>query len=1017
MKTTQEGRDPDLQTKTKRESTSRAPAAVGNRTEPKLTAKHASQRVLRPAEQRKRRSRYVAALDGLRAFAVLAVIFYHMGLGWAPGGLMGVTVFFVISGYLINGLLVAEFEGSGTISLPQFWLRRVRRIIPAVLLALAGTLVLCALVSPALFAKARSDLLPSLFFFNNWWQIFHNVSYFEAAAAPSPLTHYWSLAIEEQFYIVWPLLLLALFKLRVPKKTIAAIVAVLAAASIGEMALLYSPSADPSRIYYGTDTRAASLLIGAFLALVWPSTIFGHRRTQSHSAGSRAAFNVVGAGALTALVVVVATTSSYTSFPYRGGIALVSVLTALLIAVLVVPNTWVARLLQLKPLVWIGKRSYGMYLWHYPIILATSRITSTIEVPWWVRVAQLVIIFAISDLSFRFVETPIRTGALRRWWESQRSAQAAAASAAGRRSDAPSPRHSRQRPLTVPTIAVCAVLFCGAIASLAIMPPATSAVTADSSPSSPSSTAAAGQSSAEPTASGAATSKDSSKTSSAASSGKGAATSDASESSASASSTDAASASSGASQGAAAASSASISASSASNASAPQSAASDDASASSAGAKKQSSSSSASVETASAGQESDSGASASSSAASASASEPAASSAQGAASSKESSSASSASSAASSASSGSSASASSPSSQSATGSTNSQASGASSSAARASASEDSSQASPSSESSSSESLKADSTPSASASAQSPSNDTESEPAQTLSQRVGAAVAERVQALTDDDLETAAAALAAAEEAAEEATEEAAVEASEGASEQASAPLTDRVGEAVSTHAQALTDEERAQATEGLGDVIGHAVQTVNEQIDESMKEAEQQRREDAYEELFETEHMNAAGSLIFDPLLIGDSVAAGCENEFYRTFPYGHSDAEVNRNVWESPYLFYEENDQVGEYVVFCLGTNNAVVDEQIDEMLSVVGSDKKVILVNIRCPRDWETQTNRAIADAPSRHSNVVAVADWYGASAGHDEYFYEDGIHVNSVGAKAYISLIQQTIKDSLE
>ena len=130
-------------------------------------AKHESQRVLRPSQRRKRTSKYVAALGGLRAFAVLAVIFYHMDLNWAPGGLMGVTVFFVISGYLIKSLLVAEFEGSGTISLLQFWLRRVRRIIPAVLLALAGALVLCALVSPALFAKARADLLPSLFFVNN----------------------------------------------------------------------------------------------------------------------------------------------------------------------------------------------------------------------------------------------------------------------------------------------------------------------------------------------------------------------------------------------------------------------------------------------------------------------------------------------------------------------------------------------------------------------------------------------------------------------------------------------------------------------------------------------------------------------------------------------------------------------------------------------------------------------------------------------------------------------------------
>ena len=226
-----------------------------------------------------------------------------------------------------------------------------------------------------------------------------------------------------------------------------------------------------------------------------------------------------------------------------------------------------------------------------------------------------------------------------------------------------------------------------------------------------------------------------------------------------------------------------------------------------------------------------------------------------------------------------------------------------------------------------------------------------------------------------------------------------------------------MGEAVAAKEETLTDEEREQAVEELRGVIGHAVQTINDQIDKSIREAERQRREDTYNELFNTEHMNDAGALIFDPLLIGDSVAAGCENEFYRAFPYGHSDAVVSRNIWESPYQFYLENNQVGEYVVFCLGTNNAVVDEQIDEILNIVGPDKKVVLVNIRCPRDWEAQTNRAIAEAPSRHSNVVAVVDWYGESAGHDEYFYEDGIHVNSDGAKAYIALIQQAIENSIE
>ena len=943
-----------MQTTTKRENTSREPRTVGSRTESNLTANHASQRVLRPAEQRKRRSHYVAALDGLRAFAVLAVIFYHMGLDWAPGGLMGVTIFFVISGYLINGLLVAEYESSGTISLPQFWLRRVRRIIPAVLLALAGTLVLCALVSPALFAKARTDLLPSLFFFNNWWQIFHNVSYFEAAAAPSPLTHYWSLAIEEQFYIVWPLLLLALFKLRVPKKAIAAIVAVLAALSIGEMALMYSPAADPSRIYYGTDTRAGSLLIGAFLALVWPSTIFGHRRAQSKAAGARVAFNVLGVAALAALVIVVVATSSYTPFPYRGGIALVSVLTALLIAVLVVPNTWVARLLQLEPFVWIGKRSYGMYLWHYPIILATSRITSTIEVPWWVRIAQIVIIFAVSDLSFRFVETPIRSGALRRWWESRRTAKT---STEAERSDTPSARRSSRLPLSPVTLVTCTALFCGALVSLAVMPPATSAVPISSSSSQQATTTPSATTATKPATSSNTANNDAS--SSVASTGS-AVSSNANNSSTDSNDSQAAN----------------VSSSDARTNNSQAESTAKSASSSTESTKKSSASSTTTVETASTGS-----ASASSTATTSSTS-----SSKDAASSSTSSSATSSESKSSAATSSNAAS-----------STSSDANETPSSDSKSTQAADASTSTSKSTSSKSSDASAASTASASEEASSAGASDASESIQTLSERIDAAVAAQAQALTDDERETAATVLAAAEE--------------------ASKPLVERVSEAVAAKEETLTDEERTQAAVDLGGVIGHAVQTINAQIDESIKEVESQRRENTYDELFNTEHMNDAGAMIFDPLLIGDSVAAGCENEFYRTFPYGHSDAVVNRNIWESPYQFYLENNQVGEYVVFCLGTNTAVVDEQIDEVLNIVGPDKKVILVNIRCPRDWETQTNRAIASAPERHSNVVAVVDWYGASAGHDEYFYEDGIHVNDAGAKAYIALIQQAIESSIE
>ena len=178
------------------------------------------------------KSRYVPALDGMRALAVLAVIAYHMGMKWALGGLLGVTMFFVLSGYLITGLLIKEYDETGTISLSNFWLRRVRRIIPAVVFAVLGIAFLCTIFNHALLTKMRPDVIPTLLFFNNWWQIIHEVSYFQALGDPSPITHFWSLAIEEQFYLVWPVVLLICMKFGVRKSTMVQGAGVLAALSV-----------------------------------------------------------------------------------------------------------------------------------------------------------------------------------------------------------------------------------------------------------------------------------------------------------------------------------------------------------------------------------------------------------------------------------------------------------------------------------------------------------------------------------------------------------------------------------------------------------------------------------------------------------------------------------------------------------------------------------------------------------------------------------------------------------------
>lgn len=358
------------------------------------------------------KSRYVPALDGLRALAVLVVIAYHMHLGWAPGGLLGVTMFFVLSGYLITGLLLKEYDDSGTISLSNFWLRRVRRIIPAVVFAVLGTALLCTIFDHALLTKMRPDVLPTLLFFNNWWQIFHNVSYFEALGAPSPLTHYWSLSIEEQFYLIWPIALLICMKAGVKRQTMQKGIIVLIVLSTLEMILLFDPHADPSRVYYGTDTRAFSLLIGALLAFIWPYQKLTERAGDRMTPTGRIIFNVVGVVAVVGLLVMVVVTNGFEPFIYRGGLLICSLLTAVAIAVLVHPISWISKVFELPPFVWVGKCSYSMYLWHFPIILLMTPANMQGETPWWLCLIELAIIFAVSALSYYVVENPIRHGAI-----------------------------------------------------------------------------------------------------------------------------------------------------------------------------------------------------------------------------------------------------------------------------------------------------------------------------------------------------------------------------------------------------------------------------------------------------------------------------------------------------------------------------------------------------------------------------------------------------------------------------
>ena len=392
-----------------------------------------------PAPRTRRRSRYIPSLDGIRTLAVAAVVIYHLGATWMPGGLQGVTVFFVLSGYLITRLLLVEYTGTGTIDLKDFWLRRIRRLLPAIATVMVVTATLCAAFNHVMLTKMRPDIVPSLLFFNNWWQILRNVSYFDALGDPSPLTHFWSLAIEEQFYLVWPIVLLMAFGRGARRKTVRRATLALAAASALAMALLYNPAVDPSRVYYGTDTRVFSLLLGAWLAFIperamRPGLLVQRiRRRHAHRSAQHAKpaatqtaptvgrvmsgallSDVLGVIGLAGLVVIMLTTNGYTAFQYHGGTLLCTVLALMLVAACVQRDTLLASLFSWKPLVWLGKRSYGIYLWHYPLLLLMNPVSDISVKPWWSPIVQVAIVIAAAELSYRFVEEPCRHGIIGR---------------------------------------------------------------------------------------------------------------------------------------------------------------------------------------------------------------------------------------------------------------------------------------------------------------------------------------------------------------------------------------------------------------------------------------------------------------------------------------------------------------------------------------------------------------------------------------------------------------------------
>lgn len=370
-------------------------------------------------EKNNHKRRYMTGLDGLRALSVIAVVLYHMSVPWATGGFLGVTVFFVLSGYLITDILIADWKKEGSIDFKRFWIRRARRLLPAVYGMLFFVLAWVTIFNKTLLATLRDDLLAALFYFSNWWFIIQDVSYFENFEAPSLVTHFWSLAIEEQFYILWPIIMFVLLKASLSKKQLFWSLFGLALVSATWMAYLYVPGEDPSRIYYGTDTRAFSLLIGAALAVMWPSRQLSSKISKNRKIG----LDILGWVMLFIMIGSFYWIDEFDGFMYVGGMLVFSIVIALLIGVVAHPSSTLGKLLSGPVLRWVGLRSYGIYLWHYPILLITKNWLYGTDYFGWLPLIQIVLIGIFSELSWRLIEDPIRKGAIKRWMADVREKQ------------------------------------------------------------------------------------------------------------------------------------------------------------------------------------------------------------------------------------------------------------------------------------------------------------------------------------------------------------------------------------------------------------------------------------------------------------------------------------------------------------------------------------------------------------------------------------------------------------------
>ena len=346
---------------------------------------------------------YLPGLDGLRAVAVAAVVLYHAGVSWLPGGFLGVEVFFVLSGFLVTSLLVQELSGTGRTRVRRFWARRARRLLPAAYAAISGVLLWTLAADPDGLDRLRREIPAALLYVTNWVLIAGRESYFEAVGRPSPLRHLWSLAVEEQFYLVWPVVFAVAHRFGSRRAVLRFVVAAAAASTVWMM-VLYEPFTDPSRVYYGTGARIGGPLIGAALALCWRPWSADHQpltRRRAQRAGM-----VGGVG----LALAVLTIGEYEPRLYQGGFAVVGVLTALVIIAATTSGTAVARVLSRPLLRWVGQRSYAIYLWHWPVVVFTRPHSDVTFDGLALFAYRMCLTLLLAALSYRLIEVPWRLG-------------------------------------------------------------------------------------------------------------------------------------------------------------------------------------------------------------------------------------------------------------------------------------------------------------------------------------------------------------------------------------------------------------------------------------------------------------------------------------------------------------------------------------------------------------------------------------------------------------------------------